>query len=261
MTLGKALEGYDSGESTLGDIKDYIEAARMVVNGEYYSNLRSGPVPSGFEQSDKVLEQSKRLHDAAYKELLGYWNDSNTEHFRSGLTSLLRAMQLATDTLDAMKVVEQQPTGANNSSVVICNDWSEAAKAAQPFSNEFHVNIDASTKLEHVAQSTGASAATLAAAFRYIRDGRQEMKRTSEGDFSSGLRRVGIKKSELDNADLPQVLGAISSHLKLLPDGGPKSIAVLELLGPEGPSLEPMMNLGPDGINKMGAEFEGRCRH
>jgi hypothetical protein len=89
--LAKAMAGASTGESTLGDIKEAIESTRDLLNAAYYGDYQSAPPPPAFAALNKKIEKCKALHDSAFKELLAYWDDSNTAHIVSGSATLKRA--------------------------------------------------------------------------------------------------------------------------------------------------------------------------
>lgn len=106
--LAKTMAGASTGESTLGDIKEAIERTRRVLDAAYFGDYQPAPPPPALAALNKKIEKCKALHDSAFRELLEYWDDSNTAHIESGSATLKRAALVTNECIaDVTKAMKQ----------------------------------------------------------------------------------------------------------------------------------------------------------
>ena len=100
-----AMAGANDGSSTLGDIKAAIKRAKSVENAGYHGDYRSKidkvAVPSRFLAMQQQLEETHRLFQAAMKEYLEFWKDSNSAHIVSGNATYERCVLIMNKTIEA----------------------------------------------------------------------------------------------------------------------------------------------------------------
>jgi hypothetical protein len=93
--VAKVMNGANDGSSTLGDIRDAMESAKSLENvgyhGDYLDRIK-GVVPKAFVREQQQIDDTHRLFQAAMKEYLEYWKDSNAAHIQSGSTTFKRCV-------------------------------------------------------------------------------------------------------------------------------------------------------------------------
>lgn len=95
--LAAVMAGATTGESTLDMIKSAIQRAQTVESAGFHGDYIPAKVPTDYQTIDRKIKKTYQLHEAAFKELLAYWQDSNTAHISSGNVALQRAVALANE--------------------------------------------------------------------------------------------------------------------------------------------------------------------
>lgn len=107
-SLGKkvalAMNGANDGSSTLGDIRDAIKRAKFVENASYrgdYLDKIKGSTPASFANEQQQIAETHQLFQAAMKEYLEYWKDSNPAHIASGSATFKRCVATMNSAIQA----------------------------------------------------------------------------------------------------------------------------------------------------------------
>lgn len=104
--VSKAMGKMADGQITLGQLRDVISEARIVMDaawqGDYLQdgNLR---VPPGYEEIDAQIRLSFEMRRAAYTEYLEYWNDQNPAHIESASATFERSEEVAQEAQKQLK--------------------------------------------------------------------------------------------------------------------------------------------------------------
>lgn len=102
--VAQAMKGANDGSTTLGDIQEVISRAKSVENASYqgdYLDKIKGPVPATFSSEQTQIAETHRLFQAAMKEYLEYWKDSNTAHIASGNATFKRCITIMNSAIQA----------------------------------------------------------------------------------------------------------------------------------------------------------------
>jgi hypothetical protein len=98
LVVARAMAGINTGETTLGDLREAIKRARFVTNAAWQGDyLKFGKlvVPPSFTAIDHKIRHSHSLRESAFKEWLEYWKDNNPSHIESGTATFKRSEQIA----------------------------------------------------------------------------------------------------------------------------------------------------------------------
>jgi hypothetical protein len=79
-TVAKAMNGLNSGDSTLQDVHAVLQKARADNEAAWESNLGGTKVPSLFLTVGKKIRKSFDMRQLAYKRYLKYWSDGGLDH-------------------------------------------------------------------------------------------------------------------------------------------------------------------------------------
>lgn len=94
MQLAQTMAGARDGSSTLSSIKRQIERVRFIMRAAYSGDYGCASAPAGYEEIHSLIEECNRSHEAAFVELLQYWDDKSEFHLASGQEALKRGVLL-----------------------------------------------------------------------------------------------------------------------------------------------------------------------
>jgi hypothetical protein len=100
IRMTKVMAAGETGGFALDDIKEEIESARLIQDASYSGSYRSVHVPSGLATLDKKIQRSKSLHDAAFREMLAYFDDESDAHIKNGGSMLKQAVLAANECIN-----------------------------------------------------------------------------------------------------------------------------------------------------------------
>lgn len=102
------MDGLNTGESTLGNVKDTINWSLKGTQAAYYEYYDKYGSPSvvpnklEFRELDNQVKHCHKLFVSAYKEYLEYWKDSNIEHIDSANKTFENAIHLENEAILAI---------------------------------------------------------------------------------------------------------------------------------------------------------------
>ena len=92
------MNGLNSGETTLSDVKTAIEDSKSNLEAAWqgdYLHYGDLAVPASFTEVDQKIKHSHALREAAYNEYLAYWKDQDVNHIESAQKTFVRSEQIA----------------------------------------------------------------------------------------------------------------------------------------------------------------------
>jgi hypothetical protein len=113
LEVAHTMVAVGNGSFTLSDLHKVILLAKSSEDAGYdkYLDKTNGVViPGRFSKARKELDQAHRLFQAAMKEYLGYWNDSNDAHIVSAQAIFKRSALMTNSAIDDMNLAMKNLT-------------------------------------------------------------------------------------------------------------------------------------------------------